>query len=107
MDVCIFLKGEKFIIKAQSDETVSQLKTSIYQLLKIRPKEQLLVFKGCILDNSLSLAHYRINQDSLVVLHTNSSLPEEEDVDSDYDQLGEGAVLFKNNSLLDSVISLC
>ena len=107
MDVCIFLKGEKFIIKSQSDETVSDLKVSIYNLLKIRPKEQLLVFKGCILDNSLSLAHYRISQDSLVVLHTNSVLPKDEDVDSDYDQLGEGAVLFKNSSLLDSVISLC
>lgn len=75
MDVCIFLKGEKFIIKSQSDERVSDLKVSIYNLLKIRPKEQLLVFKGCILDNSLSLAHYRISQDSLVVLHTNSALP--------------------------------
>lgn len=107
MDVCIFLKGEKFIIKSQSDQTVSDLKISIYHLLKIRPKEQLLVFKGCILNNSLSLAHYRINQDSLVVLHTNSAFPEDEDVDSDYDQLGEGGALFKNNSLLDSVISLC
>lgn len=107
MDVCIFLKGEKFIIKSQSNETVSDLKVSIYNLLKIRPKEQLLVFKGCILDNSLSLAHYRINQDSLVVLHTNSAIPKDDDVDSDYDQVGEGAILFKNNSLLDSVISLC
>jgi len=52
------------------------------------------------------LAHYRISQDSLVVLHTNSALPEDEDVDSDYDQLGEGGALFKNNSLLDSAISL-
>ena len=59
------------------------------------------------MDNSLSLAHYRISQDSLVVLHTNSALPEDEEVDSDYDQLGEGAALFKNSSLLDSVISLC
>jgi hypothetical protein len=107
MDVCIFLKGEKFIIKSQSDETISDLKLSIYHLLKIRPKEQLLVFKGCILDSSLSLAHYRINQDSLVVLHTDSALHQDEDVDSDYDQLGEGAALFKNSSLLDSVISLC
>jgi hypothetical protein len=55
MDVCIFWQGEKYIVKSESREKILQLKQSIHRLLRVAPKDQLLVFKGYILQNGETL----------------------------------------------------
>ncbi len=69
------------------------------------PRDQLLVFKGYILENDETLEYYRIKPDSLICLHSNAKPIDVDDVHSDYDQGGDGFVL-KENELLESVLSL-
>jgi hypothetical protein len=81
------------------------LKQNIHKLLKVIPKDQLLVFKGYILQNNETLDHYRIKPDSLICLHSTAKIADDDDIHSDYDQMGDGFIL-KDNELLESVVSL-
>jgi len=51
IDVAIYFLNEKFIVKINNDQTVLNLKKNIYKLIKIYPKDQLLVFNGIVLKN--------------------------------------------------------
>lgn len=68
IDVAFLVEGEKWVVKISREETILALKTAIYQLISISPKQQVLVFLGKRLKNHKTLKHYKIGSDSLLSL---------------------------------------
>ena len=85
MDVCIYFNNEKFIIKSNANQTILDLKKNIYRLIKIYPKDQMLLFNGIFLKNENTLLDYKIKTDALICLHSFALIDTFDDILSDYD----------------------
>lgn len=68
MDVTIFHQGEKFVIQGKPWESIFTLKSKISELIDLKVRSQMLVFKGRQLKNDRTLQHYKIEPNSLICL---------------------------------------
>lgn len=70
IDICIYHAGETMIVKTKIKENIAQLKQKLFRITHIPPKQQKLVFRGCKLQDELTLEEYHIKANSLLCLTT-------------------------------------